>query len=325
MLLPVLVFFVGAGAVVGLYYALNLLPDYLAGRQLDRRLRDVTLDMPSASSAAATGKTVVKQKAEGPLPAVDRLLSKTPVGPSLSRLIEQSGVRVAPGMMIAVSLAGAAIGGFVMMTFVRLPFSVVIGMALGGAAPFMWLRNRRSARLKRFEEQFPEALDLLSRAIRAGHAFQTAMGMVADELPDPVGPEFKRSFDQQNYGLPLREALAELSERIKVLDVRFFVTAVLIQRETGGNLAEILDNLAHVVRERFKIRRQVRVHTAHGRFTGWVLIALPAFLAIALSFINPEHMQTLFREHMGQMMLTAAIVMQIVGYIWIQQVIKIEV
>ena len=107
--------------------------------------------------------------------------------------------------------------------------------------------------MKRFEEQFPEALDLLSRAIRAGHAFQTAMGMVADELPDPVGPEFKKTFDQQNYGLPLKDALNELSERLKMLDVRFFVTAVLIQRETGGNLSEILDNLAHVVRERFKI------------------------------------------------------------------------
>ena len=144
--------------------------------------------------------------------------------------------------------------------------------------------------MKRFEEQFPEALDLLSRAIRAGHAFQTALGMVADELPEPVGPEFKKTFDQQNFGLPLRDALNELAERMPLLDVRFFVTAVLIQRETGGNLSEILDNLAHVVRERFKILRQVRVHTAHGRFTGYVLLALPAALAVALSFINPEHM-----------------------------------
>ena len=159
--------------------------------------------------------------------------------------------------------------------------------------------------LKRFEEQFPEALDLLSRAIRAGHAFQTAMGMVADELPDPVGPEFKKTFDQQNFGLPLRDALNDLSQRLGLLDVRFFVTAVLIQRDTGGNLSEILDNLAHVVRERFKIRRQVRVHTAHGRFTGYVLLALPAALAVALSFINPDHMQLLFREPMGQMMLMA--------------------
>jgi len=123
----------------------------------------------------------------------------------------------------------------------------------------------------------------------------------------------------------LREALNELAERVNLLDVRFFVTAVLIQRETGGNLSEILDNLSHVVRERFKIQRQVRVHTAHGRFTGYVLLALPAFLAVALSFLNPEHMQPLFRERMGQMMLMGAMVMQAVGYVWIRKVIKIEV
>jgi tight adherence protein B len=208
-------------------------------------------------------------------------------------------------------------------------FSSVVGAACAAAAgaimPTLWLLNRRSARLKRFEEQFPEALDLLSRAIRAGHAFQTSMGMVADELPEPVGPEFKKAFDQQNFGLPLREALNELSERVPILDVRFFVTAVLIQRDTGGNLAEILDNLAHVVRERFKIRRQIRVHTAHGRFTGYVLLALPAALGLALSFLNPDHMNLLFKEHMGQVMLIGAIVMQTVGFIWIRQVIKIEV
>src|SRR5205807_8141993 len=135
----------------------------------------------------------------------------------------------------------------------------------------------------------------------------------ADELPTPVGPELKRTFDQQNFGLPLREALNELAERINLLDVRFFVTAVLIQRETGGNLSEILDNLSHVVRERFKIQRQVRVHTAHGRFTGYVLLALPAFLAVAMSYLNPDHMHLLFRERSWQMMLTAAAVMQAVG------------
>src|SRR5688572_31669036 len=151
------------------------------------------------------------------------------------------------------------------------------------------------------------------------------MKMVADELDDPVGPEFRKAFEEQNFGLPLKESLNGLAERIPLLDVKFFATAVLIQRETGGNLAEILDNLASVVRERFKIRRQVRVHTAHGRFTGYVLMALPAALGVALSFISPDHMKLLFQERMGQMMLIAAMVMQTVGYIWIRQVIKIEV
>jgi tight adherence protein B len=172
---------------------------------------------------------------------------------------------------------------------------------------------------------FPEALDLLSRAVKAGHAFQTAMNMAAEELPDPVGPEFRKTFDQQNFGLPLRDALNAMSERIPIIDVKFFVTAVLIQRETGGNLSEILDNLSHVVRERFKVLRQVRVHTAHGRFTGWVLMALPAALGVVMSFINPAHMQTLYQESMGRTMLIAAVVMQTIGYFWIKRVIKIEV
>jgi tight adherence protein B len=179
--------------------------------------------------------------------------------------------------------------------------------------------------LRRFEEQFPEALDLLSRALRAGHAFTTAMSMVADEAPDPIGPEFKKSFDEQNFGLPLKDALNNLSERVPLLDVRFFVTAVLIQRETGGNLSEILDNLAHVVRERFKILRQVRVYTAHGRLTGYTLLALPAALAVLLFMLNPGLMNLLFQERMGQMLLTSAIVLQVIGFFWIKQVVKIEV
>jgi len=211
------------------------------------------------------------------------------------------------------------------MMLTRQVLAVPVAFVLGGSLPFAFLVNRRSARMKVFEEQFPDALDLLSRALRAGHAFQTALGMVGDELKAPVGPEFKKTFDQQNFGLPLRDALNQLTERVFVLDVKFFVTAVLIQRETGGNLAEILDNLAHVVRERFKILRQVRVHTAHGRFTGYVLLALPAFLSLALMWINPEHMGLLFTEHMGHIMLAIALTLQTVGFFWIRQVIKIEV
>ena len=195
----------------------------------------------------------------------------------------------------------------------------------GFSLPFVFLSFKRTRRLRAFEEQFPDGLDLISRALKAGHAFATGLKMVADEMPEPVGPEFRKTFDEQNFGLPLKDALDNLTMRVPSLDVRFFATAVLIQRETGGNLAEILENLAHVVRERFKILRQVRVYTAHGRFTGYVLLALPAVLCIALSFINPEHMNLLFRERMGQMMLLGALGLQTAGYVWIKQVIKIEV
>jgi len=323
MVAALFVFILVSGGIIGAYYAATWLPGFLAARKLERRLHDVSFG--AADPEVKDDSSILKQAVESPIPGIDKVLAKSNAGSRLARLIELSGVKTTPGAVVMMSLMAALIIGFIARIFVANPLVAPLAGLAASTTPFLWLMYRKSKRLKRFEEQFPEALDLLSRAIRAGHAFQTAMGMVADELPDPVGPEFKKTFDQQNFGLPLRDALNELSQRLGLLDVRFFVTAVLIQRDTGGNLSEILDNLAHVVRERFKIKRQVRVHTAHGRFTGYVLLALPAAVAVALSFINPEHMQLLFRERMGQMMLIGAIVMQTIGYIWIRQVIKIEV
>jgi tight adherence protein B len=325
MFLALVMFFVGAGLVVGVYALITYLPGALAARRLDQRLQEVS--MPASAAPLPTGhdQTVVARQSEGALPALDRVASRTRAGSWLSKLIEQAGLRLPASTILVASMAlgaGAAIPVALLTPFPLL--ALPIGLA-AASLPLLWLMRKRSVRLKRFEEQFPEALDLLSRAIRAGHAFQTAMGMVAEELPEPVGPEFKKTFEQQNYGLPLREALNVMTERVPLMDVHFFVTAVLIQRETGGNLAEILDNLARVVRERFKILRQVRVHTAHGRLTGYVLLALPAALGIALSLLNRGHMEPLFREHVGQMALLGAAVMQTIGYFWIKKVIKIEV
>jgi len=319
--MAILVFLVVSGSVVGAYVALMRLPSFMAGRQLEQRLKAVN-DVDAESPGATT--VVLSQAPASALPGMDRLI-KTSAGSWLSTLIEQSGVAVGPGTVVMLSvLAGVGVGLVTMLFAPAWQFAVMAG-AFGLTLPILWLKIMRGKRMRKFEEQFPEALDLLSRAIRAGHAFQSAMGMVADELPAPVGVEFKKSFEQQNYGLPLKEALNGLSERMPLMDVRFFVTAVAIQRETGGNLAEILDNLAHVVRERFKILRQVRVHTAHGRFTGYVLLGLPAALAVALMFISPDHMRTLFTVKMGQTMVMGAIVMQTLGFIWIRKVIKIEV
>jgi len=317
MLIAFLAFLVVAGVVAGLGFGALRLPGTLADRRMERRLREV-----SHRDDDARPTSFIRDKKAGPLPALDRALGGSS---SLSRLVEQSGVATTPSTIVLASVGLAVLLGVATLFFVRQPFAWLAGGLAGMMLPYGFLKHRRNARMKRFEEQFPEALDLLSRAIRAGHAFQTAMGMCADELPVPVGIEFRKSFDQQNFGLPLKDALNELAERVPILDVKFFVTAVLIQRETGGNLAEILDNLAHVVRERFKILRQVRVHTAHGRFTGYVLLGLPAALGVALAWINPDHMDLLFKERMGQMMIMGAIVMQTIGYFWIRQVIKIEV
>jgi tight adherence protein B len=317
-----MVFVLGAGAVLGAYFAITKLPGIMAQRKLEARLEEVTsVDKPEEES----GATVVKGRHQGPLPMLDQLVASSARGNAVAHWVEQTGVTVSVSALILMSLACALVSGFIVAAALRLPVGWMLGGALGFAVPWIFLKIKRGRRMRAFEEAFPEALDLMARALKAGHAFATGLKMVADEMPEPVGPEFRKTFDEQNFGLPLKDALASLTTRVPILDVRFFATAVLIQRETGGNLAEILENLGHVVRERFKILRQVRVYTAHGRLTGYVLLALPAFLAIALAFINPDHMQLLFRERLGHQLLATAAVMQIIGYFWIKQVVKIEV
>ena len=317
-----LVFLFGAGIVIGGYYAITKLPTYLRDRQLNERLQEVTaVDTSKDEDPTA----LVKDRHQGPLPAIDRLATATARGSAIAAWVEQSGVHISISALFLISGLLAAVLGFITATVLRMAAGWLIGGAVGFMLPFMFLRMKRTKRLRTFEEAFPEALDLMARALKAGHAFATGLKMVADEMDEPVGPEFRKTFDEQNFGLPLKDALANLTVRIPVLDVRFFATAVMIQRETGGNLSEILENLAQVVRERFKILRQVRVYTAHGRLTGYVLLALPVFLAIALSFINPEHMNLLFHESLGHKMLAGTVVMQVIGYFWIRQVVKIEV
>ncbi|HXH05194.1 MAG TPA: type II secretion system F family protein [Vicinamibacterales bacterium] len=319
--LLVFVLFLGAAVAVAVFAAGMKLPDVLLQRRLEARLRDV--QRPAGEEPGEL--TLVKTRAEGPLPLLDRLVERSAKAMTLARLIEQAGLKVSVSAVLLAAAGAALAGGLLLSMLVRSPFSWPVGAAGGFAAPFLVLRHLRTRRFRKFEEQFPEALDLVARALKAGHGFASGLKMVAEELDEPVGPEFRKTFDEQNFGLPLKDALQNLTDRIPLLDVKFFATAVLIQRDTGGNLAEILENLAHVVRERFKILRQVRVYTAHGRLTGYVLLALPAALAVALMFINPDHMNLLFRERIGQTLLVIAIVLQTVGYFWIRRIVKIEV
>jgi tight adherence protein B len=316
-----LAFFVGAALVLALAHFGAKLPGLMMRRKLDSRLQEISSTERDDDEAGA----LVKSPGGGVLPGLDRAFANTARGSALVGWIEQSGTKAKLSSVLLVAALGGLVASLVAALFTHAPWSMPLGFAAGFGMPFLVLRIKRARRLHAFEEQFPEALDLISRALKAGHAFATGLKMVADEMEEPVGPEFRKTFDEQNFGLPLKDSLENLTLRIPVLDVRFFATAVLIQRETGGNLSEILENLAHVVRERFKILRQVRVYTAHGRLTGYVLLALPAFLAVALMFINPEHMNLLFREKMGQTMLMAAIVMQTCGFLWIKRIVKIEV
>jgi tight adherence protein B len=319
-LLVALVFLVTVGAVVGGYFLVARRPDAALRRSVEDRLQQIGTVQEGESA-----DSLIRTHATGPLPMIDRFAKSATQGLAIARWVEQSGTGLTISGVFLISLGLGVLGSMLGMMFDHRWYTWTGAFLAGAVLPWMFVKNRRTARLYKFEEQFPEALDLIARAVRAGHAFGAGMKMVADELHEPVGPEFKKAFEEQNFGLSMKESLNNLSLRVPSIDVRFFATAVLIQRETGGNLAEILDNLANVVRERFKIQRQVRVHTAHGRFTGYVLLALPPFLSVALMFISPDHMEQLFKDPIGQYMVVGAIVMQTFGWLWIKQVVKIEV
>src|SRR6185437_6284268 len=195
----------------------------------------------------------------------------------------------------------------------------------GALLPYMVIRRQRSRRFYKFEEQLPDAIDMLGRAIRAGHPLSSGLKMVSDEAKDPVAGEFRRTHEEHRFGLAFEDAMLAMADRVRIIDVRILVTAILIQREVGGNLAEVLDNLATVIRARFTIRRQLKVYTAQGRFTGYTLAVLPIIVGLAIYFINPPYMRLLFTHPIGKLMVGIAAVMQIVGYIWIRRIVDIEI
>jgi tight adherence protein B len=242
----------------------------------------------------------------------------------LDRLITQSGMNITVGTLVMASILLGCVG-YLLVKF--LTYFTLLGLAAGlmfASLPVMYVRWRRSRRFLRFEEQFPEAIGLMARGLRAGHTFPAGILMVADEMPDPMSGEFKLLYDRQNFGMPLSDALKGMAERVPILDARFFATAVLTQRETGGNLSEILDNLASVIRDRFKVKRQVRAVTAHARITGWILAALPPVLALLLSLMSPEYMRQMLTDPLGPKMLVIGGTMQVLGSLIIRKLVNIR-
>ncbi len=243
---------------------------------------------------------------------------------SLQQLLARADMRLTVGGLLLVSACMFLAAWLVIATITRLAW---LGLAVGcvlAFVPYLFVRFKANKRMRKFEEQFPEAIDLIARALRAGHGFTTGLALVAEEAPQPVAGEFRLLYDQQNFGMPLGEALKTLAERLPLLDARFFVTAVLTQRESGGNLAEILGNLAGVIRERFKVKRQVRVLSAHGRITGFVLSGLPPSLAVAFMITSPNHIMTLINDPMGPPMIAGALFLQITGMLIIRKLVNIE-
>ena len=260
------------------------------------------------------------------IPAFDSLLRRSERVSALQKLLSQADLKIRAGNFILLCLAcGVVLSVIVYSVANKALIFAWVGFLLGCFIPYSYASYARTKRFNEFEELFPEAIDTLARAVRAGHAFTTALEMIADEISDPVATEFRKLFEEQKFGLPVREALTNLVDRVPLVDVKFFVTAVMLQRETGGNLAEILDNLSYVIRERFKILRQVRVYTAQGRLTMLLLMGMPPIIIMGMMFMNPSFIQPLFTDPIGHAMLVIGICLQTVGYFVIRKIIRIQV
>ena len=229
------------------------------------------------------------------------------------------------GSFLMASL-GAAVGVGLVTLIITQSFAAALAAAmLAALAPYAYVNRRRQQRLNAFEEELPEALDLLGRAVRAGHPISSGIKIVADEAQEPVASEFQQSFEEQRFGLPFDDSMLAMAQRVPLVDLQMLVTAILIQREVGGNLAEVLDNLADVIRQRFNVRRQLRTYTAQGRLSGFILAALPIAVASAMYMINPPYIQTLFNHPLGRLMLGIAATMQLIGFFWVRRIVDIEI
>jgi tight adherence protein B len=273
-----------------------------------------------------TPLSIERAKRTGRMAWVDhKLLGLMPMGKSLTNYVRSAGVRIGLGALIGISLALLALGYAIPFVMAK-PwiFSWLLGCILA-TLPWFWLGRKRNQRIQIFERQIPEALDLMSRALRAGHAFPTAVKMVADEMPDPIAHEFRVLFDETNFGIPANDALMHLADRVPVDDLRYFVIAVMIQRESGGNLAELLDNISAIVRARLKLMGEVRTLSAEGKMSAWVLGSLPFALGLVVNLVNPKFMSVLWTDPMGLKMVGGALFLMFLGVLVMRKVIKIRV
>jgi len=318
MEVPAIIFVLVLAIIFGAYWIFILRPEQIAEQKVRARLK------AQPSHVLRTSLLKARERLSG-IGSLDSTLAKRgdALAP-LSDLVSRSGLKTTVGTVILASI----FAGFMTMALVsRYSPYFTVAILAGIAAsylPILFVKYMAAKRLAVFEEQFPEAIDLIARALRAGHALPTALQMVSDEIPQPVGGEFRLLFDQQNFGMSLPDALKAFGQRIPLVDARFFVTAVLTQRETGGNLSEVLDKLSSVIRDRFKVKRQVRAVSAHGRITGWVLGALPPVVAGVLFIISPDHIRLLVDDPLGVQMVLIGLTLQVIGVIAIRRILRVE-
>jgi tight adherence protein B len=314
----VLVFAVVFGVVVGAFWLFVQRPEQQDQAALQRRLKGELVGDERADTLVEPLKHDLRR--------LEGLASRARGGAlrALAIQLEQADMTLPPGQLLAMVIGCGLLGAFVLGA--ASPLKVVtipLGLALGWL-PVAFVRYKARRRVGKFEEQFPEAIELIARALRAGHAMTTGLALVAEELPDPVGSEFRLVYDRQNFGMSMPDALRHFAARVPLIDARFFVTAVLTQRESGGNLAEILDNLGDVIRQRFRVRRQIRVVTAHARMTGWVLTMMPVGIALTMVVASPDHILTLVNDPLGVQMGMAALLLWVIGFLIIRRLVQVE-
>jgi tight adherence protein B len=324
MQLLLLIVFIGVFAVIALLLV-------AAGTGASQRTKEALARLESVLAVETSTKSndemldFRKQELLSAVPWLNRWLLHIELAPRLRVLLYQANLKWTVGGLLLMSVTSLVIPAYLiyLRTGVLIP-SVLIGLLLGACPTFYVLAKRRQ-RFNQFEQGLPEAIDLMVSALRAGHSLVSAIGLVANESPDPIGPEFRTCFEEQNYGLELRTAMDNLVARIPVHDLRIITTAILIQRASGGNLAEVLDKAAYLIRERFRLRRQVRIHTAQGRLTGWILSFLPVVLGLLLYWVNPEDMSLLWHRQFGIKLLYGAGIMTVIGALVIRKIVNMEV
>jgi len=312
------IFVVVLALVFGGYWMLVVVPEQRGQSRIRRRLK--------WEDPGQTGVKLLKKRERlSDINAFDEMLKQLDgISGPLKDLIGQSNVGLTVGSFVLLTCACFLAGLVVVEWYLAIWWLAALGGGACALLPFIVVSQIRKQRINQFEEQFPEAIQLIARAMRAGHAFSTGLKMVGDELPAPCGTEFKSLYEQQNYGAPVPDALRAFAGRIPSLDARFFVTAVLTQREAGGNLAEVLDRLAGVMRERFRIKREVRVKSAHGRITAFVLAGMPPVLAILMLWSNPDAVHTLISDPLGIRMIVTGVVLQVIGTLVVRKLVDIQ-
>ncbi len=319
--LPIILVFVAVmSGTVAIAFGLEALRGRRNRQSLAERLETLT----AQARGEAPGIDVTRARANL-APLVQALTQRFTALQAVALMLEQADLRWTVQTFLVLSV-GFAVGlGLVGLLATRSLLAGAIATGIGAILPYLRASRARAKRMARFEQLLPEAIDLMGRALRAGHPFTAGIKLVAEEAAPPVSSEFRRLFEEQRFGLPLPDALLGLADRVPSLDVRIFITAVLIQREVGGNLAEVLDKLGYTIRERFRIRREIRTRTAQGRMTGYLLAALPFATGVLLTALNSAYMMPLFKEKMGHAMIAVALILQAIGFLWIRKIVDIEV